>query len=56
MRPGETAEWINTPGKPEYIIPIFDRDRRMWWKMEAYSYPLHICTRPEVLLSGRAEA
>ncbi len=54
--PGEAFEWVNTPGKPIYIIPIFDRDRRSWWKMEAYSYPLHICTRPEVLLSGRAEA
>lgn len=52
--PGESMEWVNTPGKPEYIIPIFDKDRRAWWKMEGYSYPLHICTRPEVLLSGRA--
>lgn len=52
--PGESFEWVNTPGKPIYIIPIFDKDRRAWWKMEAYSYPLHICTRPEVLLSGRA--
>jgi len=54
--PGESFEWVNTPGKPIYIIPIFDRDRRAWWKMEAYSYPLHICTRPEVLLSGRSES
>ncbi|MDR3438956.1 major capsid protein [Telmatospirillum sp.] len=53
--PGESFEWVNTPGKPIYVIPIFDRDRRSWWKMEVYSYPLHICTRPEVLLSGRAE-
>ncbi|MTK12700.1 MAG: major capsid protein [Clostridiaceae bacterium] len=52
--PGESFEWVNTPGKPIYVIPIFDRDRRAWWKMEVYSYPLHICTRPEVLLSGRA--
>lgn len=54
--PGESFEWVNTPGKPIYVIPIFDRDRRAWWKMEVYSYPLHICTRPEVLFSGRAEA
>lgn len=52
--PGETVEWVNTPGKPVYVLPIFDQQRRMWWKMEAYSYPLFICTRPEVLLSGRA--
>ena len=54
--PGESAEWINTPGKPVYVIPIPDRDRRQWWKMETTSYPLHICTRPEVLQSGRAES
>lgn len=52
--PGETVDWVNTPGKPVYVLPIFDQLRRMWWKMEAYSYPLFICTRPEVLLSGRA--
>lgn len=50
--PGESMDWINTPGKPQYILPILDKDRRMWWKMEAYSYPLHICTRPEVLFTG----
>jgi len=54
--PGETVDWVNTPGKPVYVLPIFDTQRRMWWKMEAYSYPLFICTRPEVLLSGRAGA
>ncbi|MGZ3272381.1 MAG: major capsid protein [Caulobacteraceae bacterium] len=51
--PGESFEWVNTPGKPIYIIPIFDLQRNSWWKAEAYSYPLHICTRPEVLFSGR---
>lgn len=54
MAPGESAEFINQPGQPVYVLPIPDRDRRMWWKMEAYSYPLYLCTRPEVLLSGRA--
>lgn len=52
MAPGETVDWVNTPGKPVYVLPIFDLFRKMWWKMEAYSYPLFICTRPEVLLSG----
>jgi len=56
LAPAETFEWVNTPGKPVYVIPIPDRDRNAWWKMEAYSYPLHICTRPEVLQSGRSEA
>jgi len=56
MAPGETVDWVNTPGKPVYVLPIFDQQRRMWWKMEVYSYPLMICTRPEVLFSGRAES
>jgi hypothetical protein len=56
LAPGESAKWINTPGKPEYVIPIPDRDRDMWWRQELYSYPLHICTRPEMLESGRMEA
>jgi hypothetical protein len=38
------------------VIPIFDRDRNMWWRQEVYSHPLFICTRPEVLMSGRSEA
>lgn len=54
MAPGETVDWVNTPGKPVYVLPIFDLQRRMWWKMETYAYPLFICTRPEVLLSGKA--
>jgi hypothetical protein len=53
--PSDTAQWINRPGRPIYVIPIMDRDRQKWWRMEVESYPLHICTRPEVLFSGRAE-
>ena len=56
LAPGESFQWVNTPGKPIYVVPIFDRDRNEWWKMEVSSYPLHICTRPEVLLSGKAGA
>jgi hypothetical protein len=56
MAPGETVDWVNTPGKPVYILPIFDTQRRMWWKQEAYAYPLFICKRPEVLQRGRSEA
>ena len=47
---------MNQPGSTVYVLPIPDLQRRMWWKMEAYSYPLYLCTRPEVLLSGRSEA
>lgn len=54
--PGETFEWINTPGKEMYVLPIFDRDRNMWWRQEVYAYPLFICKRPEVLRTGSAAA
>jgi hypothetical protein len=56
MAPGETVDWVNTPGRPVYVLPIFDTQRRMWWKQEVYAYPLFICKRPEVLFSGRSEA
>ena len=54
--PGESFEWVNTPGKELYLLPIFDRDRNAWWKVEAYSYPLFICVRPEVLRSAASPA
>lgn len=56
MAPGESFEWANTPGKPIYMMNIPDRDRNMWVKLEAYSYPLFLCTRPEVLHSGKSGA
>lgn len=56
MAPAETFDYVNTPGKEYYVLPIPDRDRNAWWKMEVYSYPLLICTRPEVLYSGRRGA
>lgn len=56
MAPGETFEWVNTPGRPVYMLNVPDRDRNMWVKLEAYAYPLFLCTRPEVLASGKAAA
>lgn len=56
LAPGESFEWVNTPGKERYVVPIFDRDRNSWWRQEAYGYPLHICKRPEVLRTGKQGA
>lgn len=56
MAPAETFDYVNVPGKPYYVIPIPDRDRNAWWKMEVYSYPLFICTRPEALHQARRGA
>lgn len=51
--PGETFETVNTIGRPLYSMLVKDDARNMWVQPEVYAYPLHICTRPEVLLSGR---
>lgn len=51
--PGETMETVNTIGQPLYSMLVRDTQRNMWVQPEVYAYPLHICTRPEVLLSGR---
>lgn len=56
LAPAARFEYVNTPGKEAYVYPIFDRDRNEWWRQEVYSHPLYICTRPEVLYSGRAGA
>lgn len=51
--PGETFETVNTEGRDIYSLLVRDNDRNMWVQPEVYAYPLHICTRPEVLLRGR---
>jgi hypothetical protein len=56
MAPGESFEWVNQLGRPEYVRMIFDRDRNEWVKPEMTAYPLHICTRPEILQSGTMDA
>lgn len=56
LAPGEAFKWMNKPGQPIYIQPIIDRERDEWFKMEAKSYPLYVCTRPETLQTGRMEA
>ena len=56
LSPAEFLEYVGTPGKEEYVLPIMDKDRNAWWKMELYSYPLFYCSRPETLLTGRMEA
>jgi hypothetical protein len=52
LSPADSFEYVNTLGKPEYVYMIPDRDRNEWVKIEMASYPLHICTRPDVLFTG----
>jgi Phage major capsid protein E len=51
--PGEEIELVNTIGRPLYSQLVRDPKRNQWVQPEIFSYPLHMCTRPEVLLSGR---
>jgi hypothetical protein len=50
--PAESFDYVNTPGRDLYAMLIPDRKRNAYVDMEIYTYPLHICTRPEMLLSG----
>lgn len=49
MSPGESFDWVNTPGQNIYALQVPDRDRNQYVDLEVYSYPLYICTRPGML-------
>lgn len=49
--PGEGFESVNTIGLPMYSLMLRDEKRNFWVRPEVYSYPLFICTRPEMLLT-----
>lgn len=51
--PGEDMETANTLGQEMYAYMVRDLQRNQWVQPEIYSYPLHMCTRPEALLRGR---
>lgn len=51
--PGEDFETVNTLGLPIYSNLIRDEKRNQWVQPEVYSYPLHLVTRPEVILRGK---
>lgn len=51
--PGESLDTVNTIGRPIYSELVRDLKRNQWVQPEIYSYPLHMVTRPEVLLRGK---
>lgn len=53
MSPGESFDWVNTPGQEFYSLVIPDEKRNTHVDIELYSYPLIICTNPEILQSAR---
>ncbi|WP_412057174.1 major capsid protein [Bartonella sp. DGB2] len=50
--PCESFAFANTIGRPLYSMLIRDIARDFWVRPEVYSYPLFICTRPEMLIKG----
>ena len=54
--PAEFEPWVNSLGQESYALTIPDRDRQAWTKFEQYTYPLHICTRPEMLLTAKRQS
>jgi hypothetical protein len=51
--PDETFAGGNLPGLEFYARSVPDRDRDQFVDLEVYSYPLFICSRPEMLLRGK---
>jgi hypothetical protein len=52
--PGESFDFVNTPGQDFYGMIVRDVQRNMWVKPEVYSYPLFACTRPAMLQRAKA--
>jgi len=51
--PAPTFGTVNTLGRPWYSRVVVDDKRDEWADLEMETHRLPICTRPEVLLSGR---
>jgi len=51
--PGEQFEHIGKMGQSIYPMVVRDLKRDSYVDIEGYTYPLHVCTRPAMLQSGR---
>lgn len=51
--PAEFFPYVNQPGQPFYGMVLPDMKRQAYVELEVYSYPMHYCTRPEMLLRGK---
>lgn len=52
--PAEFAPYVNQRGLAEYAMVIPDEKRQAHVDVELYSYPLMLCQRPRMLISGAA--
>lgn len=50
MGPGESLELVGQEGRDVYPLIVRDRDRDHWVQPEIYAYPLHLNTRPDLVL------
>jgi len=53
MSPGESFDFVNTLGQPEYARLVPDDDRNEWVEIDVRSYPLYVCTKPLMLQRGK---
>lgn len=51
--PGEQFSHLGQLGQRMYPLIVPDRERESYVNIEAYSYPLYVCTRPLMLQSGK---
>lgn len=51
--PPPRFEFLGTPGLQRYSWIVLDEKRDMWADVEAYSYPLAVCTMPSALVTGK---
>ncbi len=56
LAPRPSMEFVNTRGQDWYSHQVRDLEHDEWVKLYMETYRLPICTRPEVLRSGRAGA
>lgn len=55
--PGESFDDVNDLGKQMYVNREIDpQESPTWVRYKLLSYPLHVCTRPEVLATGTMDA
>lgn len=51
--PAEFMDSVNMPGRDITPLIVPDKDRNAYVDVEVYSYPLYLCTRPQVLLRAK---
>jgi hypothetical protein len=56
LAPGETFDQLGQMGLPVYAMILPDRERNAKVRLEVYSYPMYVATRPDILYSGRLES